>query len=101
MSESIEFHAAGEWTAVYVDGKLERVGDHYLADERLRARVGVVEVDDDAFMQGGDQRDAVAQTLEEVARYARARANRLERAATLRERAQQMIDEAAGLEKTR
>lgn len=98
---SIEFHSAGEWTAVYVDGKLERVGDHYLADEWLRARVGVVEVDDDAFMQGGDQRDAVAQTLEEVARYARARANRLERAATLRERAQQMIDEAAGLEKTR
>ena len=37
----IEFHVAGEWTGVYLDGKLIRVGDSYLADEWLQSFVGV------------------------------------------------------------
>jgi hypothetical protein len=30
----LEIHYADEWAALYVDGKLERVGDSYLAEER-------------------------------------------------------------------
>jgi hypothetical protein len=101
MSDSIEFHAAGEWTAVYLNGLLVRVGDHYLADEWLRARVGVVEVDDDAFMRGQDSRDAVAPNLAQVAEYKLARDKRLAEAADMRNRAQALLDAALKLEDAR
>lgn len=58
-----------EWSALYVNGKLECVGDHYLADERLRAIMGVKEFDDNSFMRGGNHREQVAQTVEELEAY--------------------------------
>lgn len=63
-SGQIEFHRSGEWTGVYVNGKLVRHGDHYLADEWLQARVGVIVVDSDDWLPDG--RTPLA-TLEEVA----------------------------------
>lgn len=90
----IEFHEEGEWTAVYEDGKLVRVGDSYLADEWLQAKFGVVVVQDDAFMRGQNQREGVAQTLDEVREYREAREARRARVAELRAEADRL--EAGG-----
>ncbi len=38
---NLEIHYAGEWAALYVDGKLEEVGDAYIAEERAFALLGV------------------------------------------------------------
>lgn len=95
--DSIEFHNEGEWTAVYLNGNLVRVGDSYLADEWLQTRYGVVTVDDDAFMQGQSQASGVAKTLDEVRAYATARQERLDRAAELRAEAKRLEDEANSL----
>lgn len=97
MTDSIEFHSSDEWTAVYLNGQLQRVGDHYLADEWLRSRVGVVEVDDDAFMRGGDQRSGVAQTLDLVRDYQENRDRLRADAASLREQAAALEAQAASL----
>lgn len=94
---AIEFHTAGEWTAVYLDGKLLRVGDTYLADEWLHDYVGVEDVFDDAFMRGQNGREGVAETLDEVTAYATQRQEKRDRAATLRAEAQRLEAEAKEL----
>lgn len=83
----IEFHVADGWTAVYVHGKLVRVGDSYLADEWLQELVGVFVVHDKAFMRGQDRRDGVAQTLHEINDYTVERNQKLEELARLKDRA--------------
>ena len=94
---NIEIHEADEWAAIYLDGHLVRVGDAYLADEWLRTRFGVKTVQDDAFLRGQTSREGVAQTLDEVLDYARARQERQDRAAALRAEAARLEDEAARL----
>lgn len=90
--DRIEFHRAGdEWTAVYLNGKLQRVGDSYLADEWLQAHVGVVLVEDSVCMVDDHHayrttEEVEAATLErdrkrEVAAAYRAEAAELERRA--------------------
>jgi len=96
----IEFHESDEWTAVYLDGKLIRVGDHYLADEWLREYVGVKTVQDDAFFRGGRDRAHVAPTLADLYAYVEARQARLDRAAALREEAERLESEADALEQS-
>ena len=98
MNGSIEFHRQGEWTAVYLDGELQRVGDHYLANEWLQERCGVKVVDDDAFMLGDPFGKCIATSLEEVENYRRYREERRREAAILRERADAMIRDAEKLE---
>jgi len=83
-ASKIEVHEDEEWSAVYLDGKLVEVGDSYLADEWIRAHFGVKTVSDNAFMRGQTQREGVAQTLDEVADYAKVRQERLDRIAALR-----------------
>jgi len=95
----IEFHVAGEWTGVYLDGKLIRVGDSYLADEWLQSFVGVKYVDDDAFMLGQNGYDGVAQTLDEVATFAAQRDANRAQAAALRDEARRLEAQAKELEK--
>jgi hypothetical protein len=47
MPDRIQFRRVGEeWTAVYLNGNLARVGDSYLADEWLAEHYGVEIVDD-------------------------------------------------------
>lgn len=72
----LEIHYADDWAALYKDGKLDRVGDSYLAEERVLELLGVTVVHDDAFMRGQSHRDGVAQTLDEVAEYERERDER-------------------------
>ena len=95
----LEVHEDEEWSALYVDGKLDRVGDHYLADERIRQLCGVRTVQDDAFMRGQSMRDGVAKTLDEVKAYARDRAGRKALARALREKAADLVAEASTIEK--
>lgn len=49
----VVYTGAEEWDALYVDGKLECVGDRYLIDERLREILGCVQVDSAAYFMGG------------------------------------------------
>lgn len=93
----MEVHEAEEWAALYVDGRLDRVGDAYLTDERIREIVGVRTVQDDAFMRGQIRADGVAQTVAEVEEYSRQRQRRRERAAALRAEAARLEAEAAAL----
>lgn len=95
----LEIHYTdGDWAALYIDGKLERVGDSYLAEERVFEILGVTIVRDPAFMRGQDYRDGVAQTLAEVAKYRELRDTNVRRAAELREQAAALETEARRLD---
>lgn len=95
----MEIHYAGEWAALYVDGTLDIVGDSYIAEERAFGLLGVLIVQDDAFMLGQEKRDGVAATLEGVASYRAERTKRQERAAELRAQADALVAEADALVK--
>lgn len=89
---------SGDWSALYVDGKLDRVGDHYWVDERAFDLAGVEEIQSDDFLQGGDSRDSTARTLEEMSLYGEARAGKLRTAEQLRLQAAELLKEAQELE---
>lgn len=89
---------AGEWTAVYLNGALERVGDTYLAHEWLVEHFGVQWVQDDAFLQGGDGRAGVAKTLDELNAYMAERERRRAEAETLRAQASELLAKAQRLD---
>jgi hypothetical protein len=91
---NIEIHYADEWAALYLDGKLDRVGDAYLAEEKAFGLLGVKQVQDDAFMRGQNQASGVADTLDEVAEYRRQRDEALTEAARLRAQADELLAKA-------
>lgn len=95
---SVVCYEAGEWTAVYLDGALQRVGDTYLAHEWLVEHFGVLWMQDDAFLRGGDGRSDVAKTLEELDEYAAARERRRAEAANLRAEADRLLAQANELD---
>lgn len=68
MTDKIEFFTHGEWTAVYVNGKLEVVGDHYHAEEWMEDYLGVDHYYTDEFLLGSDG-DEVANTVQEIEEY--------------------------------
>lgn len=73
----------GEWAGLYVDGKLEYVGDTSVVYDKICEMFGIEAVYDNAFMRGQDKRDGVAQTVEEAAEYGRQRDKMRERRAAL------------------
>jgi hypothetical protein len=81
----IHYDPGGEWAALYVDGRLERVGDSYLAEEKAFEILGVKTVQDNAFLRGQHGRDGCAQTLDELAAYRTQRDVDRAEAARLRE----------------
>lgn len=89
-----------EWSALYIDGKLDTVGDSYHSDERLAEILGVQEYDDDAFLRGGDGRSDVAQTLDELHTWQAQRDTKLAQAEELRARAAELEAEAKALRET-
>lgn len=96
----MELHSdGGEWSALYVDGKLEEVGDTYYVTERTLALLGVREVSDSGFMRGQTRREGVAKTLDEVEEYAEQRKKDLDTAEALRVEAARLIAGAERLEK--
>jgi len=88
----------GEWSGVYLDGKLQRVGDTYLADEWVREHFGVVTIQSADYMRGGDLRSEAAQTLDEIRAYTYEREAREQRATDLRAEADRLRAEADALE---
>lgn len=95
---NLEIHYSDDWAALYVDGKLDCVGDSYIAEERALTMLGVVLITDDAFMRGQRYRDGVAGTLEEVEEFRSQRATALDKAEALRDEAARLLAEAENLE---
>jgi hypothetical protein len=62
----VRYTGSEDWSALYVDGDLDRVGDHYLIDERIQELYKVEDIRSDDFMRGGNYSHDVAQTLAEV-----------------------------------
>ena len=86
------YRGGSEWSALYVKGKLEEVGDHYWIDEKLFQILGLEPIFSDSFMRGGDQREDVAQTLEEIEAYE-------ERAQAAEDEAEELLIQAEELER--
>jgi hypothetical protein len=62
----VRYTGESDWSALYVDGKLHKVGDHYLIDEAIQVLVGVEEHQSEDFMKGGNDYSDVAKTLDEL-----------------------------------
>jgi hypothetical protein len=62
----VRYTGSEDWSALYVDGELDRVGDHYLIDERIQELYKVEDIRSDNFMRGGNYSHNVARTLAEV-----------------------------------
>lgn len=95
----IRYTGPNDWSALYVDGDLEIVGDHTQVDERIAEICNVeVRIGDD-FLMGGSNRDRAAQTLEELETYQNRVSERaIKLASDLREKAANLIREAEELE---
>lgn len=93
---------AGEWSALYVDGKLDTAGDNYLADERIRELFGITNINEDdggrAVLPTGCQREDVPATLAEAQQKINEHHIRIDNAKQLREQAAAMVAEADRLE---
>jgi hypothetical protein len=90
----------GEWSALYVNGRLDKIGDHYLIDERIRELAGVITLQTDDFFRGGNSRDEAAQDLDDLRQYRQAREFREQQIAKLRAQADQLLQKAVELEET-
>lgn len=99
--DMVRFSGFGEWSALYVDGRLDCVGDHYVVDERISELLGVVTEYADAFMQGGNTYDDVAPTLEEAYAYMQKQIRRSDEAETLRTQAEELLRAAREMEDQR
>lgn len=97
MSNVVVFSGSEDWSAVYLDGKLARVGDHYLIDEWLREHFEVATESSDDFMRGGDHYEDVAQTLEDIKIYYDARTEKVGEAQVLLDQAQALQEQAKAL----
>lgn len=96
--EVVRHRGDKEWSALYVDGKLAVVGDHYHADEKIAELLGVIEVQSDDFLRGGTHYEDVANTLEELGAYRAERLRRESEAESLRAQARALIEQAKALE---
>lgn len=97
MEDEIEFWRSGEWTMVYLNGELVRYGDHYLADEWLQNRCGVITVDDEWNASVPDGHNPV-QTMREVLANQRSVMELRSAAEEKRAEAARLIAEADALE---
>lgn len=95
----------GEWSALYVDGRLEKIGDHYVVNEFAFELAKVQVIQDDAFLRGGDgverngdKSTGPARTLEEIEAYRHMRDDELRKAASARAEAELLLAAAAAVE---
>lgn len=91
MTKYERFHS-GEWSGLYVDGKLVKYGDHYIVDEYLSSLLGVEDYyDDDSWLEEGDK---PLQTIEEVERAQDRRSEAEEEAAMKVAQANALMEQA-------
>jgi hypothetical protein len=95
----IRYTGPNDWSALYVDGELEIVGDHTQVDERIAEICNVeVRIGDD-FLMGGNGLHYVAQTLEQLESYQNRQQDRARGVAkSLRDKAAELLNEAQALE---
>ncbi len=58
-----QIHRNGDTSAIYLDGALFDIGDSNTMRSQVLTSLGVVQVNDDAFMLGQDKRNKAAATL--------------------------------------
>lgn len=90
----VRYQGEGEWSALYINGKLDTFGDHYLVDERIQEIFSVEIRYGGAFLANGN----VLKSLEEIKKSAESKAQGVLRALVLREQAAKLIEEARRLE---
>lgn len=88
---------SGERSALYIDGVWDIIGDHYLIDERIRKLAGVVTVQSDDFLLGGDGRSDTARTVDDVLAYRRSVDAREAEARALEAQADELRQRAADI----
>lgn len=93
----VTWDAHEEWSALYINGKLDRVGDRYLTDERIAELVGVEYIDAD-FLGGGNTRNDAFETLDGLHYYNNEIAEAHRKAETLRAQAAELIRRANELD---
>ena len=91
------YQGSDDWSALYEDGKLVRVSDHYLIEEELHSRLGIEVVQSDDFLRGGNQRANAASTLTELQAYSDERQACEAEAAALEAQAAELRRRAATL----
>jgi hypothetical protein len=98
LHERIELHGpSGEWSALYVDGKLIRVGDTPNVEETLYEILRIKQVWGDDFMRGQTARAGVANTPQEALEYRRDREARDAQAQSLLTQAEALVAQAKAL----
>jgi len=89
----VRYTGPNDWSALYVDGELETVGDHYMVDERIALLCGVEVRDGDEFMLGGNSKAGVAHSLAEIEDFV-TEVDEKENAAELRRQAAELLRQA-------
>lgn len=97
MPDEIEFWQSGEWTMVYLNGELVKYGDHYLADEWLQERFGVIVVSDEKGFSVPDGHHPI-ESLAEVKASLESWEEQQRSAAALRQQAADLLAEAERME---
>ena len=82
-----------DWSALYVNGKLDRVGDHYLTEERIQTLAQVNEIHADFLVGGVSKKDAPA-TLDEVLEHHKNTIGKRLQADRLRKQAAELLAKA-------
>lgn len=93
------FHIGEGWSALYVDGRLDRIGDSHNVTERIEELLGVVFQESDvmdAIQQRSDAPGTLAELREQEARQRELR----DTAEALRQQAADLIAEADALATT-
>lgn len=85
-----------EWSALYINGQLDTVGDSYLVDERLEELLEVKHYDSDDYFLGNPVQSyaTAAKTLAEIETYQKEKLDAKVKAETLREEAKRLLEEA-------
>jgi hypothetical protein len=97
--ELVRYTGSGDWSALYVDGLLDRVGDHCLVDDRISELAHVTVINSNDFLLGGYSSSDVAKTLTAAQVYGNVRGAAAVAAEDLREQAAGLIREAKRLER--
>ena len=94
------FQIGEGWSALYVDGRLDRLGDSYNVTERIEALLGVVSQESEV-MDAIQHRDEAPSTLAELRAMEAERRKLRDEAEALRQQAADLIAQAEGLTATR
>jgi hypothetical protein len=62
----VRYTGSNDWSALYVDGNLETVGDHNLIDERIAELCSIEVRDGEDFLMGSRRSKDTAATLDEI-----------------------------------